>query len=233
MLAGGLGTRVASLTEGHVPKALLDVAGRPFLDRRIDDLRLQGVQQVVVMVGHHADQVQRHLATTDLGLEVVTISEGPTLLGTGGAIAAALGRLPASFWVTYADTFLDAPMAEIEQHFDASGATGLMTVLRNEDRWQPSNVDVVDGLVTAYAKGRPPGTFRFIDYGLLLFRREAFAGIGAGATADLSEVVGPLIHSRSLVAFEVTEPFHDIGTPAALEATVRWIQAREGRGEAG
>ena len=229
MLAGGLGTRVTSLTGGQVPKALLDVAGRPFLDRRIDDLRLQGVRQVVVMVGHHAEQVQRHLAATDLGLGVLTISEGSTLLGTGGAIAAALGQLPASFWVTYADTFLDAPMAEIEQQFDASGATGLMTVLRNEDRWQPSNVDVADGLVTAYAKGAPPGTYRYIDYGLLLFRREAFAGIGAGATADLSEVLGPLIQSRSLAAFEVTEPFHDIGTPAALEATVRWIEARDGR----
>jgi len=229
MLAGGLGTRVASLTGGQVPKALLDVAGRPFIDRRIDDLRRQGVRHVVVMVGHHGDQVQRHLAAADLGLEVVAISEGPTLLGTGGAIAAALEQLPASFWVTYADTFLDAPMAEIEQHFDASGATGLMTVLRNEDRWQPSNVGVVDGLVTAYAKGAAPGTFTYIDYGLLLFRREAFAGIGAGATADLSEVVWPLIQSRSLAAFEVTEPFHDIGTPAALEATVRWIEARDGR----
>src|SRR4051794_40358150 len=104
MLAGGLGTRVRSLTGGQVPKALLDVAGRPFLDRRIDDLRMQGVRQVVVMVGHHADQVEDHLAATDLGLEVVTISEGPALLGTGGAIAAALGQLPASFWVTYADT---------------------------------------------------------------------------------------------------------------------------------
>ena len=229
MLAGGLGTRVASLTGGQVPKALLDVAGRPFLDRRIDDLRRQGVRHVVVMVGHHADQVQRHLAATDLGLEVVAISEGPTLLGTGGAIAAALEQLPASFWVTYADTFLDAPMAEIEQQFDASGVTGLMTVLRNEDRWQPSNVEVVDDLVTAYEKGAPPGRFPYIDYGLLLFRRGAFAGIAAGGTADLSEVLGPLIRTRALAAFEVFEPFHDIGTPAALEATVRWIEEREGR----
>ena len=160
----------------------------------------------------------------------MTISEGPTLLGPAARIAAALGQLPESFWVTYGDTFLDvADGRRSSSASTPSGAAGLMTVLRNEDRWQPSNVDVVDGLVTAYAKGAPAGTYRYIDYGLLLFRREAFAGIGAGATADLSDVLGPLIQSRSLAAFEVTEPFHDIGTPAAVEATVRWIEARDGR----
>jgi NDP-sugar pyrophosphorylase family protein len=231
MLAGGKGTRVASLTGGVLPKALLDVAGRPFIDRRIEDLRDQGVEHVVVLVGHGAEPLRRHLSGSDLGVEVLTIAEGPALLGTGGAIAAALDQLPPSFWVTYADTFLDAPMAEVEVYFDASPAIALMTVLRNEDRWQPSNVDVADGLVTAYAKGAPPGTFRHIDYGLLLFRRDAFSRIGAGATADLAEVLMPLIRTRALAAFEVTEPFHDIGTPGALEATVRWIEARESRAD--
>ena len=218
-----------SLTGRQLPKALLDVAGRPFIDRKLDELRLQGVRRSSCWSATTPTRCSATSPATDLGLEVVTISDGSHLLGTGGAIAAALGQLPASFWVTYGDTLLDAPMAEIEQRFDASGATGLMTVLHNEDRWEPSNVDVADDLVTAYAKGAPPGTHRYIDYGLLLFRREAFAGIGAGATADLSEVLGPLIRSRSLAAFEVTEPFHDIGTPAALEATVRWIEARDGR----
>jgi NDP-sugar pyrophosphorylase family protein len=227
MLAGGLGTRVASLTGGVAPKALLDVAGRPFLDRRLGDLREQGVQRVVLMIGHGGNQIREHVAATDLGLEVVTISEGPTPLGTGGAIATALGQLPASFWVTYADTFLSAPMAEIEERFDASACRGLMTVLRNEDRWQPSNVDVVDGLVTAFAKGARPGTFRYIDYGLLLFEREAFSAIRKGATADLAVVLEPLIQARSLAAFEVIERFHDIGTPDALEETVQWIEARD------
>jgi N-acetyl-alpha-D-muramate 1-phosphate uridylyltransferase len=232
MLAGGLGTRVASLTGGVTPKTLLDVAGRPFLDRRIEDLLAEGVHQVIVLAGHGAAQLRQHIDAADFGMEVVTIAEGSRLLGTGGAIAAALGQLPDSFWVTYADTFLQAPMAEIEELFDASGAVGLMTVLRNEDRWQRSNADVAGGLVAAYEKGAPPGTFPYIDYGLLLFRREAFTGIGPGARADLSDVVGPLIHAGDLAAFEVTEPFHDIGTPAALEETARWIADREGRSDA-
>ena len=68
-----------------------------------------------------------------------------------------------------------------------------MTVLENRDEWETSNVDVAGGLVTAYAKGDPPGSHRFIDYGMLLFRRIAFDAVPRAGAADLGTVIGPLV----------------------------------------
>ncbi|MEO8136830.1 MAG: NTP transferase domain-containing protein [Betaproteobacteria bacterium] len=219
ILAGGLGTRVASLTGGTIAKALLPVAGRPFIDRKIEELVAVGVTEIFLLIGHSAASIDEHFAASPAPVAVHLVTDGDRLLGTAGAIRAALDMLPPIFWVTYGDTFLDAPMAQIEQSFVATDTKAVMTVLKNEDRWQTSNVSLDDGKVIAYDKSSPVGTHRYIDYGLILFRAECFAALPRGETVDLSAVLQALISDRMVGAAEVTVPFRDIGTPEALAET--------------
>lgn len=229
ILAGGLGTRVASLTGGRVPKALLDVAGRPFIDRKIDELRADGCEHVVVLAGHGGDLLREHLAGAGHPIRIDVVEDGPTLRGTGGAVRAALDVLAPTFWLTYGDTFLTVDVRGAERALaDAGGsAGGVMTVLHNRDRWQPSNTSVAGGRVTAYAKGRPPGTFEWIDYGMLLLHRSVFEALPEDAVCDLGDVLAPLVASGRLLAFEATEVFRDIGTPEALAETAATFRATD------
>jgi N-acetyl-alpha-D-muramate 1-phosphate uridylyltransferase len=227
ILAGGLGTRVTALTGGLVPKALLSVAGRPFIDRKIEELAAAGVTEVFLLIGHNAASIEDHFGASPATIDVHLIADGERLLGTAGAIRAALDRLPPVFWVTYGDTFLDAPMAQIEQSFVNSDALAVMTVLKNEDRWQTSNVSVEDGEVTVYDKTASPGSHCYIDYGLILFRAKCFATLASGDVCDLSTVLRALIANRALSAAEVTVPFRDIGTPEALAETSEFFSQRE------
>jgi MurNAc alpha-1-phosphate uridylyltransferase len=220
VLAGGLGTRVASLTGDRVPKALLPVAGRPFIDHKIDELVGHGVTDVVLLVGHRAQAMVDHVGDgSRYGIGVRCIEDGPTLLGTGGAVRAALDELPEAFWIAYGDTLLSVPMAEVEELFLTSGAGALMTVLHNRDEVQPSNVTVADGRVVAYRKGDPPGTHEYIDYGLLLLSAELFRPFPPGQAFDLGELLRPAVEEGRVAAYVVDAPFHDIGTPEALSQT--------------
>ena len=129
--------------------------------------------------------------------------------------------------MTYGDTLLDVPMAEVEAVLAADPAlVGIMTVLENRDEWETSNVDVAGGLVTAYAKGDPPGSHRFIDYGMLLFRRVAFDAVAGAGPADLASVIGPLVARGAMGGFVVRERFHDVGTETAWRETDAWCRAR-------
>ena len=131
------------------------------------------------------------------------------------------------FWVTYGDTLLDVPMAEVEAVLDPDpGLVGIMTVLENRDEWETSNVDVAGGHVTVYAKGDPPGSHRFIDYGMLLFRRAAFDVVPRADAADLRSVIAPLVARGAMGAFVVQERFHDVGTEAAWRETEAWCRER-------
>jgi N-acetyl-alpha-D-muramate 1-phosphate uridylyltransferase len=225
VLAGGRGTRVAALTGEAFPKAMIDVAGRPFIDVKLGELWSKGVEEVYLLVGHASAPLEEHMRTRGAQEHRVTvIHDGPTLLGTGGAIVRARGELPPEFWVTYGDSLLDAPMEPIEAVWRSTYADGLLVVLHNRDRWQPSNTTVADNRVTSYSKGAPPGRHEYIDYGLSIFRSEAFGRYREGEPLDLGQVLNDLILAGRLDAY-VTEGarFDDVGTPEAWrETNARW-----------
>ena len=234
LLAGGRGTRVASLTGDDLPKAMLPALGRPFIDYKLRSLALAGVEEVVLLVGHAAGPLERHVGDgSQHGITVRYISDPPGLLGTGGALRAALAQLPEAFWLSYADSYLPVDMVAIEDYFRRQDAPALMTVLRNGDRWVPSNVAVVDGRVSEYRKGAPPGTFSFVDYGLLAFRRDALCGEPEGARFDLADVFGRLADFGLLAAYEVHERFYEIGTVEALKETEQFFLQRRIASELG
>lgn len=225
VLAGGLGTRVAHMTSRDLPKALLPVGGRPFIDLKLAELAAGGADEIVLLIGHNAAALTDHLATMEPpGPLVRCVEDGPRLLGTGGAIRHALDGLPNRFWVTYGDTLLDVPLPSVEHSLDASGLRDVMVVLENVDRWETSNVSVRDGRVIAYAKGAPPGSHRFIDYGMLLLGRDHFESRTATEPFDLGDVVCEAIDRGQLGAWVVSERFHDIGTEAAWRETDRWVR---------
>lgn len=231
ILAGGLGTRVAHLTGTEIPKVMLPVAGRPFIDAKLESLVAAGVTDVLMLVAHGAPAIEQHVGTGGrFGLSVDYLEDGPELLGTGGAVRRALAFLPDLFWVTYGDTLLEVPMGQIEDELDPRRIDGVMTVLHNRDRWETSNVSVDNGFVIAFAKGCPPGTHEYIDYGMLLFSSAAFADTPAGPF-DLAVVIDSLIERRRLGAFVVSEQFRDIGTEERWRETDRFLRARARKGE--
>ena len=229
VLAGGLGTRLREITGDTLPKAMVPVLGEPFIDYKLAGLAAAGVERVVLLVGHEGGQIRARVGDgADYGLEVTYAEDGPTLRGTGGALLNALDQLTDAFWVTYGDTLLDVPIHEAEAAFADSGHSALMTVLRNCDRYEPSNIRVVDGLVVEYGKDPRPRGADYIDYGMLAFRREAFDVWSDRDSFDLGVVLRDLIARRSVLAFEVTERFHDVGTVDALRETEAFLRSRSG-----
>jgi D-glycero-D-manno-heptose 1,7-bisphosphate phosphatase len=227
ILAGGMGTRVASLTGPDAPKALLPLAGSTFLDHKLREAERLGASRAVLLLGHGADKIATYVKNESprWGLSITARIDGPSQLGTGGALKHAIDDLGDFVWVTYGDSLLDADLAAAEADADAIGCTATMTVLRNEDRWQTSNVSVEHQRVTAYEKGAAPGTHAFIDYGYLFVPTARLAEVDEDVF-DVGVVVQRLIEDQQLAAFEVKEPFHDIGTPEAWAETDAWLRSR-------
>ena len=166
ILAGGLATRLRPITE-KIPKALVDVAGKPFVVRQLDYLRRQGLTRVVLCLGYLAEQVEAMVGDgSSCNMEVRYSWDGPRLLGTGGALMQALPLLGEQFFVFYGDSYLPIDFRAVERAFLASGKPALMTVLRNGNRWDKSNVLFRDGHIVEYNKRAPKPEMAHIDYGL-------------------------------------------------------------------
>jgi NDP-sugar pyrophosphorylase family protein len=232
ILAGGLATRMRPLTE-TIPKALIPVGGTPFIDHQLTWLSRHGVDQVVLSIGYRGRMLAEHVGDgARFGLRVCVVDEGEDLQGTAGALRLAdeQGALAETFLLTYGDSFLPIDFAAVFRDFTASGAPALMTVYRNQGRWDTSNV-IFDGrMVTLYDKQRrtrPPEDFAFIDYGLSALSRQTVGeGIAAGVKADLSDLFHGLSLRGELAGYESPERFYEIGSPQGLADFSEWVRAR-------
>ena len=216
ILAGGLATRLRPLTE-KVPKVLLPVAGKPFLAHQLELLRGQGLRRVVLCLGYLGEMVTSEFGDgRDWGMQLEYSLDGPTLLGTGGALRQALPKLGGEFFVLYGDSYLTARFGHVAEAFEQSGQRGLMTVYRNEGRYDTSNVLFRDGRIVVYDKAARLPEMRHIDYGLSLFRASVFEEWPEQGRFDLAEVMRRLVAQGELAGFEVPERFYEIGSPAGL-----------------
>src|SRR5436190_4729450 len=152
ILAGGLATRLRPVTE-TIPKSLVEVAGRPFAEHQLDWLRSQGIDRVVFSVAYRGEMIREALGDgSRWNLSIDYVFDGQSLLGTGGALKRALPALGDAFFVLYGDSLLTCDLAAVEKAFVTSGRMGLMTVFRNDDRWDRSNVQFEDGRLIRYDK---------------------------------------------------------------------------------
>jgi NDP-sugar pyrophosphorylase family protein len=222
VLAGGLGTRMRSATAG-IPKALIPVLGRPFADWQLEHLAAQGVERVTYCIGYRGDMLRAHVGDgSRFGLQAAWVDEGEHLRGTGGALRLALdeGALEDAFFVLYGDSYLPVAMAEVERGWRESRLPALLTVVRNEGRWDTSNAIYKDGRVLLYDKSWPRekrSEMHWIDYGLsVLTAGVVRRRIKSGSVADLADVLKELSRDRLLAGLEVHQRFYEAGSPAGL-----------------
>jgi len=229
ILAGGLGTRQRPATEA-IPKAMISVAGKPFLDHQLQLLRENGIDEIVLCVGYLGEVIEKHVGNgRAFGVDVLYSWDGPELLGPAGALKRASGLVQDRFFVTYGDAYLRAPYQRVMRTLSSVGKLGLMTVYRNEGRFGASDVETRGGLVTRYDKHATGKGLKWINFGLSAFRREALDVIPSGRPCGEEEFYGELIEKRQLAAFEVRERFFEIGTPASLAEFEKFVEGRQSR----
>jgi len=227
ILAGGLATRLRPATE-TIPKALIEVAGKPFAVYQAELLARHGIGEVVWLVGYRADQVEAALGDgSRWAMRFEYVHDGPVLLGTGGAVRRALPRLGEAFFVMYGDSYLECDFSGIERAFRESGRSGLMTVYRNEGQFDTSNVEFVEGHIRRYDKLVRTPEMRHIDWGLGVMSAAAFARYPDGEPLDLARVYQDLLAAGDLAGYEVANRFYEIGSPEGLADTDAFLRRRD------
>lgn len=229
ILAGGLATRLKPITE-KVPKLLVEVAGEPFFSHQLRLLKAAGLRRIVLCVGYLGDKiVQEYGDGSKWGVEIEYSFDGPTLLGTGGALIRALPKLGDAFYVLYGDSYLPVDYLAIADSFLGTGKLGLMTVYENRGQFDSSNVWFEDGAIRVYDKKAKLPQMQHIDYGLGVFRKEAFDGFSREAVVDLAQVQMALLKAGQLAGYPIAERFYEIGSHAGLAELSELLRKTPGK----
>lgn len=224
ILTGGLGTRLGALTKNK-PKALVEVAGKPFIAHQLNLLKRRGAHRIILCTGFRGEMIEDYVKDgSTFGLNVSYSHDGSELLGTGGAIKHALESSPdvTELAMTYGDSYLDFDWRPAYDQFCRSSKEGLMTVLHNRNRWGKSNVALSGDLVTAYAKEPSSKQFEYIDYGFSFLKASVFKRVEM-KMFDLALIWQYLIVDKQLLGHDVSIRFYEVGTPEGIAELERHL----------
>lgn len=198
----------------------MEVAGEPFIAHQLRLIRRERVPRAVLCLGYLGEQIEAYVKDgSRFGVAVDYCYDGPNLLGTGGALRKALPYLGSEFLVMYGDSWLDTAFAPIVAAFHDSGKEALMTVFRNQGRWDASNVWYENGIIRCYDKVSRVAQMQHIDWGLSVVKADLLARQPNDTAFDLAEVYSALARSRQLGGYEVSTRFYEIGSIEGLRET--------------
>lgn len=226
ILAGGLATRMRPLTN-TIPKALIEVSGRPFLFHQLDYLRRQGVDDVTICVGYKGEMIEDAAGNgSSFGLQLKYVYDGDILLGTAGALRRAIPFLGENFFVLYGDSYLPCDYRAVQKAYETRNKKALMTIINNENQWDKSNVMFRDNIIIEYNKSSPHPKMKHIDYGLSILCADVLSNYPSNTFLDLAEVYHNLSVQGDLTGYEVSQRFYEIGSPQGLKETEEYLSAQ-------
>ena len=218
-MAGGLGTRMSRFTK-ELPKALIPVSGQPFIRHQLQNLNRQGISQVLISTGYLGEQIEAEVAAhCPTGMSVTCVSDGPTLLGTGGSLRRLfdLSYLDDIFMLTYGDSYLTIDHEVVRNTFKADSFDALMTICDNHDGHEAGNAIVEDGRVSLYKKGQKDSRMKWIDYGLSILHSSLLAKmVEPNIPSDIAIVFETISQQGRLQAYTSTDRYFEIGSETGL-----------------
>lgn len=217
IVAGGLGTRLRPITY-EVPKSMVRVNGKPFLEHQIQRLESGGIKTLLLCIGYLGEQIREYFGDgSRFGVNIkYSVEEKP--LGTGGALKNAEKELEKEFILLNGDTVTQVDYKKLMEIHKSSGKTGLVLLYDNSERIAANNISLgKDGLVTAYSKKSSIG-MTHVDAGVYVFNKKVLSLIPKNRKVSLeAEIFPKLIKQKELLGCKTKQRFYDMGTPERLK----------------
>lgn len=210
VLCGGLGTRLGPLSQG-LPKPMIPVGGRPYLERVLASFAERGLREFVLLTGFRHEAIEAHFGDgASFGFRVEYSRENEPL-GTGGALREARPLFGDRFLLTYGDVLRRFDYDRfVSQHHE--------NCLAVYPRVDIGNTDIDGGRVVRFDKRAPE--LPFIDAGFSVMCTRALDLLPVAGACSFEEIVFSGLAPRGELEAEVVDlNFFDIGTPEELART--------------
>ena len=219
IFAGGNGRRLGELTATK-PKALVEVAGRPFLEHLLALLKSGGFRRILILTGHLGDEIEGHIARQVSGGLEVSCHHSPGEVETGTRLRSAAHLLEPQFCIAYCDNYAPIDFRQLQDLFVRKHVSGVLSVYVNDDGYSRSNVHVNDGgMIEVYDPTRKRSGLNGVEIGFGLFRKEVVDLLPPGNVCFQYEIYPQLAHAGTLAAQLQRHRYYGVGTPERLAQT--------------
>lgn len=221
ILAGGKGTRLGDLAK-NLPKPMIDIAGKPLLERQVEWLKEFGIKKVILLTGYMAQQIRDYFGNGSRWGIAVEIIEEKEPLGTAGALKQLKGKIHEPFWVVYGDLVASLSLDKVAEFHAKTKAFATLVVHPNDHPYDSDLVDVDENsqILKFITKPHPPGLIarNLVNAAVYILPSEIFDMVPDGFRGDLARDIFPdMVIRKKVMAFNSPEYLKDMGTPDRLK----------------
>lgn len=226
ILAGGLGVRMRPLTDS-APKPMIRFHDRPFLEYLVEQLRDQGIERILMLLGYLPDTIKDHFGDGARWGVDITYAVTPPEVQTGTRVREALNAIDPVFLLLYCDNYWPMELESMWQRFVEADPDAMATIYNNKDGYSRDNVRVVDGRIVAYDRSRTSAGLSGVEIGYAILKRDVVAELLTAADVPIEEAVYPALANRgSLLANQTDHRYYGIGSLERLPATTEFLARR-------
>jgi D-glycero-alpha-D-manno-heptose 1-phosphate guanylyltransferase len=222
VLAGGRGTRLRKAVP-NLPKSLVPIGQRPFLSYLLDWLRVRGVTEIILALGHRRRAIARYYAQHPLQGVRLRYSVETAPLGTGGALRNLRSMLGGEdFLVLNGDSIFDVDLQQMFSFHRRRRSETTLALANPPETGRYGSV-VLDARhrIKAFLEKQaaPPaesngaGGPRWVNGGLYIMNKAVFRHMPKRQVVSLEKEVFPRLIGRRFYGFPWKGYFIDIGIP--------------------
>jgi NDP-sugar pyrophosphorylase family protein len=224
ILCGGLAKRLGSLAKA-IPKSMIDVNGKPFIEHQINYLKKQDIKDIILCVGHLSKKITDYFQDgSKFNVKIKYSFDGDKQLGPIGALKKAEPLLEKEFFTMYGDSYLTIDFKKFYNFYKQYDKPACIAVYKNQNKYDKSNLIVKDKMVTGCGDKDRSQNMTYIDYGTSIFKKTTLKLVPENTYFSTSDFFTELIKRNELLAYEVKNRFYHIGNPEALEEFRAYIK---------
>jgi len=232
IMAGGKGTRLASLTKGELPKPMVPVLGKPLLLWQVEQLKQYGVAHVTMIIGYLGNKIREYFGDgSSFGIRVDYIEEKEPL-GTAGSFYYLKEKISDPYFLlVFGDLFFDVDFSRMENFHREHGAAVTLFAHPNS---HPFDSDLVrtdkDGRVTSFDSKNNVRDYWYdnlVNAGIYILSREICDKVPSPVKTDFEkEILMPMAaKGEAVYAYRSPEYVKDVGTVDRIEKTTADIRS--------
>ena len=226
IIAGGKASRIKQITR-RTPKSLIKINNKAFIDYQIDYLKKNGVKKIIFCLGHLGEKIKKYLDKKQSSdLKFLYSFDGTNPIGTGGAVKKALIDNERYYFVIYGDSYLRVNLKNVIKKFYKCNKPALMTVIKNNNKWDKSNVELKNNNIINYNKFEYNSRMQYIDYGLSIIDKKKFIKYKKNKF-DLAEILAIYAKKQMIASYKVSKRFYEIGSIKGINEFKKYIMCED------
>lgn len=221
IMAGGKGTRIASITNDEIPKPMLAIGGKTILEHQIECLKKSDIKEIIIVIGHLGDKIKDYFKDGNkFGIKISYYEENPNKpLGTAGSLYYLKSMIDEDFILIFGDVFLNVDFNKMAEYHRNHFADATLLTHPNSHPFDSDLVVVDDvGKVIGFDSKENNRNYDYknlVNSGIYMFSPRVFDYISEPKKCGLEkDVIAKMItFGDKVCSYHSTEYVKDMGTP--------------------